>query len=247
MPPFSHDFNDFATQMSINPMHYLSVVGLGDPEANPIPANNGTVSLLLLNGKKLGITCAHVITTYQRQVDQNIGVILQVGRAHITLDRVVDIDVGLDLAVIDLEGVDVSGMNVPARFFEPPIWPPTDVHADDLISMSGLPGLSRVVSGTRTDYRTFSACLVPVHRVEDGRIIIQLNREELVFRTGLPEEDLPQCLGGVSGGPVFLNRITPAGILINELVGIISEQSPPYDIFYAQRINCIREDGRISR
>ena len=247
MPQFSFDFNDFATQVAVGPMHYMSVVGIGNPETESVPTNNGTVSLLQLNGRRLGVTCAHVVKAYKERLRLDSGVILQVGRSRIELDQIIDVDDGRDLAVLDLERVNVSGMNIPARFFEPISWPPCDVASGNSISMAGLPGLTRVVSGTRVDYRTFSATLVPIHRVEDSRLIIQLNREELIFMTGSREEDLPQCLGGVSGGPVFLNRETSSGLMVNELVGIISEQSPPYDIFYAQRINCIGLDGRIAR
>ena len=57
---------------------------------------------------------------------------------------------------------------------------------------------------------------------------------------GLPEQSKLEELGGMSGGPVFINRG-----LYWDLVGLVSQYHEEYDAMFFSKLNAVHSDGTI--
>ncbi|HEX8696968.1 MAG TPA: hypothetical protein VF746_31410 [Longimicrobium sp.] len=211
----------------------------------PFKSKNGTVTLLRLKGNPLGVTCSHVLDGFRSQPASDKPA-FWIGRVQIDpIARLVSEDNSLDIAVLDLSGLDLSqisgGSGIGVDFFDPSRWPPELPKSGDFVSFGGFPGTWR--DHPKVDevvFRSFSVGASEVTVARDDYIVCQFNREYWVSAYGNNMFDFYE-LGGMSGGPAFIWRgLQP------EFFGIIKEYSPSLDLLYISSVRAIKEDGSIN-
>jgi hypothetical protein len=219
-----------------------------------LDANNGTLSLLDLEHRHIGVTCFHVLEAYRQKREQVPTLDFYLGLLALDpLSRVIDQDSSLDLVTLDLSGVDLKQVSdhsqIGSTFFCPPVWPCAEVKEGDFVAFGGFPRLFRVPLNFRDiEFGSFSIGACRVASVHEDHIVCQIEREYLVSPDNLGSSHHALCaegqldLGGLSGGPVFILRQ-----LHWEFVGTIYEYSLEYELLYIRPSKFISVDGRINR
>jgi len=210
--------------------------------------NNGTATLLRFNEDLYAVTCWHVIDAYLRRRARNPALLLQLGNTVINIDSDLrDYSETYDLAVLDLRrlvDVDLRNDGVPGSTCHQPVrWPPELVSVGDFVSLGGYPGVWREkVAHGEYSFPTFSVGTTPVAATNSDRVIVQFDREYWVSSFDYDKRDdlgFDQ-LGGLSGGPAFVWR----GLHF-ELVGIVYEFSPAFDLVMLRPACLLGADGKI--
>lgn len=207
---------------------------------------NGTVCLVDLGCGPIAITCSHVLEEYKRKLEKNEQTIFQIGDLEVEpLKKLIDESKALDLATINLNGENLekiaNGEEIGACFFRPVRWPPNEIKEGDFVAFGGFPGRWRQqpVRGEIV-FASFSIGACRVASVMEDHIVCQFEREYWVSSMNTrPGEEL-RDLGGLSGAPVFILRD-----LYWELIGIVYEFSPEFDLMYARPTKFLKEDGTI--
>ena len=215
--------------------------------------SSGTCSLIRINGRQFGITCDHVIEAmYALQAK---GVAWKCGLGKVFLNdpiaRVLDRSKELDIAVLDLAGLDEgeigAGSKMQIQFLVPTFWPPECVKANDFLAIGGFPGKMRQHHGADYYYfRSFSANSARVEMAYEDRIGCRLELDQCLFGTNMRGEVMPD-LAGTSGGLAMVRRDTGGGFQTYEPVGIIREYSAEWDMVYLTPLSVINQDGTIRR
>jgi hypothetical protein len=95
------------------------------------------------------------------------------------------------------------------------------VTIGDFVTFAGFPGeLRRPESFDRLNFGTYSSGATRVTDRHADYLVCQFEREFWV-RSGDSSEPEPKSLGGLSGGPAFVLRHSPAGIMSYEFCGIV--------------------------
>jgi hypothetical protein len=194
---------------------------------------NGTVTLLRLGSRFLGVTCYHVLDGF-RQLPSSQRGIFQLGPIVMEPENhLIAEDRERDIAVIDLTSFvgTSTGLREP-NFVEPLSWPPADLSTDDVICLGGFPGIWRdQVDLGHLRFYSFSSGASEVTSVREDVIVTRVRVE------------VWGSLGGLSGGPVFAWRKTP--ILVAELVGFVYEYQESLDLMFVRSAAVLSEEGRI--
>lgn len=208
---------------------------------------NGTMTLLELSSKPIGVTCYHVIECYKRFAAEHTDAVFQVGNAVFDpTTRIIDENGALDLVTLDLTGLNLdsllrSGL-IEANFYCPPQWPPRDVSVGCDVCFGGFPGYFREENGQfEMIAGSFSLDATEITVVNEDYYACVFDRSGWIKVLGdRPDSDrLVPDLGGLSGAPVFAHRAFHF-----EFVGVIYEHSS-FDILYIRPAKFIQEDGRI--
>jgi hypothetical protein len=233
-------------QLSKYPLRFAAGVFIGPTRRSKIfRPNSGTATLIQLDRRPLAVTCSHVIDSY-RERNPEVEAGFWIGNLQIDpLKRLVAEDARLDLAVIDLTGLDIKliadGSEIGACFVDPTSWPPKRPAEGEFISFGGFPGVLRKHNGDEeVTFNSFSLGASEVTSVGDNYLVCQLNREYWVSSRGRLGFDLHE-LGGMSGGPAFMWRGVAA-----ELAGFIYEYSPALDLVYIRSAHVINVDGTLA-
>ena len=141
------------------PMRFVAPVSFSDPSGtvDPMPPNNGTMTLLELPDGRVGVSCHHVIDAYREQRRLNASRVFKVGELPLDpLDRLIAEDPILDLAILDLHDVHSSRLALGGgepEFFEPATWPLGTAEPGELIALGGWPSFYRREDSQRhTDF-----------------------------------------------------------------------------------------------
>jgi hypothetical protein len=232
------------------PLRFAKVAFFGErPNGKKtVKINNGTITLLELEGRSVGITCFHVIDSY-RKFNEQMNSVFQIGNIGIDpFERIIDESSELDLVLIDLS--DISNKiikqsdEIESSFFVPYKWPPTPIKKGDFVAFGGFPGTWReYVSWDKIIFDSYSSGACRIEVVHNEYFVCQFEREFWVESFNYHGHDGMNLsiLGGLSGGPVFILRS-----LHWELVGIIYEFSSEFDLMYVRPTHFIRSDGTIS-
>jgi len=151
------------------------------------------------------------------------------------------------LVTISLENENTQlisdGYEIGSNFYHPPSWPPTNVKEGDIALFGGFPGIWRDQrSSINIDFYSFSIGGTAITSVSDEKYICQLEREYWVQNYGKFDSKMLGFFGGLSGGPVFIQRN------INfELVGIVYECSETFDLIYIRPLKYILKNGTIQK
>jgi hypothetical protein len=234
-------------EMSKFPLRFATAAFFGDrPKKGRLQkVNNGTATLLNLNGRRIALTCSHVLKGY-RKIHGNANTNFQIGFLELNpLDRIIDESPDLDLVTIDLEGLSLrkftNDEGISTHFFIPVRWPPAPVKKGDFVAFGGFPGLWREnLSWHELLFDSWSCGATEVTSVSQDYFVCQFEREfwvasfNLLGRNGLELHKI----GGLSGSPVFIHRN-----IYWELVGVVYEFSESFDLMYARPTSLLREDG----
>ena len=200
------------------PGRFTTTVSLGDPlgTTDPMPPTNGSMTLLQLPHRRVGVTCHHVIDAYRTQRRQSPDRVFRAGDlALAALDRLIAEDPRLDLAVLDLDDVDPQQLAVGPRepeFFEPSVWPLGTAEPGEVIALGGYPSFYRTSRSDREQasefHSPYSITLGTTHVIDVGleNIVCEVGREYWVEGGRTQRIDVVADLGGLSGGPGFVRR-----------------------------------------
>lgn len=213
--------------------------------------NNGTVTLLELEGRRYGITNSHVLDAYRTRRAAGEDLICQVGNVRINpLDRLMDESDQrkLDLAILDFSDIDANslrgGDSVPCQFHVPAAWPPDRPPEGSFVALGGWPKSRRMmIAPDQVDFGAVCSGGTEVQGSYEDllRCAIQPDEAEILFDMqgkGIPE------LPGMSGGPVIIGRDID-GIMRFELVGVIFEFFEPFDALRIRPTTLIRKNGTL--
>lgn len=210
--------------------------------------NNGTATLLSFGEKRYAVTCSHVIDGYRQKLKDDPSIIFQIGNHKLNpVSRIIDENQELDLATIDLSGIDVDRLetlpNVGSSFHEPSRsrWPPAEVKQGNFVAFGGFPGKWRKQpSSIDVEFGIFSSGACHVASVFEDHIVCQFERQHWIssWQEGPPKD--MRDLGGLSGSPVFAIRQ-----LNLEFIGIAYVFSKDYDLLYIRPAKYLNTDGSI--
>jgi len=232
-------------QLSKFPMRFAAGVFIGPTRRSlPLKPNNGTATLLRLDGRPLAVTCAHVVRNFrERPPASEPG--FWIGSLQIDpLERLLSHNSDLDLAVLDLTGLDLSAISdheIGSSFVVPFEWPSQRVKVGDFICFGGFPGVWREHRhNDEVVFQSFSVGASEVTAVGEDYMVCQLDREYWVGSRGKRGLDLHE-FGGMSGGPALIWRGLRA-----DLAGFIYEYSDTLDLLYIRSAHVLALDGSLA-
>lgn len=233
-----------------HPLYYAKPVFFGGRprRTETTTVSNGTITFLQLEKCVIGVTCAHVIQGF-RDMQSNLGnALFQIGNVELNpLNQLIAEHQGFDLATISLSSSQLKRLlaqeGIGSRVIKPAQWPPQPVTEDNCVMLGGFPGALRELDNfDELSFGTFSAAGISVASSYDDYFTCQFERDYWV-RSLRGNSKLPnhlQDLGGMSGGPVFVDRGHHF-----EFVGVIYEFSPAFDIMFCRPASLIQPDGSI--
>jgi len=228
---------------------HASPIYFGNPNNEDGKVNNGTVTLITHNGKKYGVTNHHVIDAFRKRFeDEDIN--LYIGNQLIDLDKIViDENEKLDLCTLSLDeyedGKIKSYGEVPTHYFDVGEFSIGELKQGDFVLFGGYPGAWRSQpEKNELIFDTLSSGGTKVSDVTDSNIVCVLAVEKCVVTLNFRDE-LPDNLGGISGGPVFCHEVSEGGISTFRLVGVIYEYTEAYDALLIRPISLLSNDMSI--
>lgn len=241
MGPLGKELADF-------PLRFSTSILIGDGYEKKPADNlvNGTATLLELKNRRYAITCSHVLKEFKSRKELRDLVLFQIGNLIIDpMNFLVFDNPQMDLAAIDLTEIDssfvISPGNPKAQFFVPKSWPPKNVKHENAVLLGGLPGSFRKHFPTNEIlFQTFSVGGAFVASLSETQFAVQFERENWVSHPKVIDPRQVYELGGISGGPVFIERREKSGLTSFELIGIIKEFSPSFDLLFAAHASQIQ-------
>jgi len=205
----------------------------------PLTVNSGPASLLRLGDQLFALTCSHVLDGYRQRLAED-KCIFQLGNC--VLDPLAQLKAeqgNLDYALIAVTEeqakkiVKADGPFGGTFFREPAQWPPAEVKEGDFVTFGGFPGeMRQAMSFDELSFGSFSSGASRVTSVNEDYLVCQFEREFWVKHGHEPE---PECIGGMSGGPVFAIRHgNEIDIVTYEFIGHIYEFSENLELLYVR-------------
>ena len=233
------------------PLMFCKACFFGNPSETNGKINNGTITLIKSRGKRYGITNAHVIDFYRERLLKEPNLTFNIGSSEIKIEEsIIDINRDLDLCTIALEKYSDdfldSQSEIPCFFFEIDDFSLSGLKEGDSILLGGFIGDWKTrVAPDNVQFESYS-----IGGTETTEITSRSIRCELLFDTkkiALNNFDRsePENYGGLSGGPVFLDKTLDSGITVFKLVGIIYEYMPIANSILIKPISFIQEDLQI--
>lgn len=213
----------------------------------PSEISNGSVSLVDLGDGPLAITCEHVIAGYIDMAKKHDNLVFQIGSVEINpLEQLVEKNARLDLATIRLTAEQVklitSEGEIGSCVFRPKAWPPEPLQKGQFVAFGGFPGYLRTVeSFDEYIFGSWSCGASEISSVSDGQFVSAFEREYWVKSFGAEHHMNIDALGGLSGGPVFINRG-----LYWDFVGIVSQYHENFDAMFFASTMGLRANGTIT-
>ena len=235
-------------QMAKFPLLFAQPVFFGQrPSKNhPSEVRNGTISIVDLGEGPLAITCEHVIAGYCQMKETHDNLVFQIGNIEIDpIEQLIDKDARLDLATIRLSKEQIEFITskgvIGSSVFRPKSWPPEIVKEGEFVSFGGFPGsLRSVVSFEEYIFDSWSCGGEKISSVSEGQFVSAFNRDYWVKSFGAAHHLTLDALGGLSGGPAFVNRG-----LYSDFVGIISQYHVNFNAMFFSSASNLRINGTI--
>lgn len=231
------------------PLYYSKAIIFGEkPKKDTITAiRSATATFLELKKQVFAITCFHVIEEYRKVLQVNGDTLFQIGDTAIDLEsQLVSESPKYDLVTIFLTEFQLKKIlnteGIGSQVIRPSVWPPSKISESDKILFGGFPGtLRHRIAFDEVQFKSHSAAGISIASVDDEKFGCQFERDYWIASGGDKQAVYPTELGGMSGGPAFVDR----GLYF-EFVGIIYEYLEPYSIMFFRHSSLIGDDGRIA-
>jgi cold shock CspA family protein len=208
---------------------YVAPVIIGSPvAAGYARINTGSGIVVRLADGDVFVTADHVVSKYCKALEKDETVSFQVGHLNLRLDtRHIWRHEHDDLALLPLR--DHEAERIGTMLHTPPEWPPSMPVRNDFVTVCGLPIMAR--SRPDPGSVTFGPLIahLPVLNSFANHFTCRIDRAyiESILGRPLPRENVDY--GGMSGGPVFLERAFDF-----PLVGFVKEVHPELEYFVIQ-------------
>ncbi len=237
-------------EMTKFPLKFAEPVFFGSSPAHGAMTelNNGTASLVDFGKGTIAVTCYHVLEPYKLVRRQKPEPTFQIGNLKFDpLTQVIDESESLDIVTISIKDDQLEELLVKGDkgklIFKPHKWPPNEVKESDFVAFGGFPGDWREqMSRSEIAFNTYSSGGCRVASVADDHFVCQFEREYWIKTLDFQGSENLRCLGGMSGGPVFILRK-----LYWEFVGIIFEFSEAFELMFIRPAKLINSDGSINQ
>jgi hypothetical protein len=217
--------------------------------ARPFRVNNGTASLLKTHGQFFAVTCEHVLRHYRKVRGAEPNCVMVIGDCHFDpLPQIVIEDQVIDVCVIRLTPTQAAEVTrgetgIGRDFFTLEAQLSTPVKIGDFVTFAGFPGeLRRPESFDSLNFGTYSSGAARVTDRHADYLVCQFEREFWV-RSGDNGDPEPEHLGGLSGGPAFVLRHSPAGIMSYEFCGIVFRMHEGTESLYVRDLSALNFSG----
>jgi hypothetical protein len=229
------------------PLRFCKPILFGMPPSRQRPSrvNNGTASLLKRGEEFLAVTCAHVLAHYRTVSQANQACFFAIGNCHFDpAPQIVAEDPAIDVCVLRLTPRQAAEVldgktGIGQDFFELKSAPAAPVEIGDFVTFGGFPGdLRRLESFDAFNFGTYSSGAARVTDRHADYLTCQFEREFWV-RSGDIGEAEPDSLGGLSGGPAFVLRTSPAGIISYEFCGIVYKMHEASESLFIRNIRAV--------
>ncbi|WP_394230553.1 hypothetical protein [Shewanella colwelliana] len=235
------------------PLRFCNACYFGNPADHGVKINNGTMTLVRYKGERFGITNYHVVDAYRDRQRNESDIDFYIGNARIELgETLFDEDKELDLCVLYLDGYDEkefsSDGEIPTHFYEIDDFTLGNLKEGGFVLFGGFPGVWR--SRPKSNHLIFdslSSGSTEVTEVTSRNIRCELSLEKCLVTLEQHHKEFPENLGGLSGGPVFLNQVHSSGISTFKLIGFIYEHMAEYDSIMVRPLSFINDKFWISR
>jgi hypothetical protein len=207
--------------------------------------HTATATLIDLGCGPLAVTCAHVIRQYLKQWRGGQAV-LRIGNVRVLASQLCSIGEDVDLATIrltDEQAAELVGEDgIATQFYTPTRWPPDPAKAGEWAAIGGFPAPWRIKRSESREMRFhyYGIGATSVTSASARQFGCRFEREHWIWITHPGELPDLTTLGGLSGGPVFVERH-----LHRELVGIVSDFRDDWDIMLMPHAHWICRDGSI--
>ncbi len=244
---------ELSLEMIRFPLKFSNACYFGSPSDELIKVNNGTMTLVRFKGEKYGITNFHVIDAYRQRLSKEPDIVFYIGNTQIDLEEtLVDEDKDLDLSILYLEGYDEeqfgSGGEIPTHFYDIDDFTLGSLSEGDFIMFGGYPGVWRTRPETNhLVFDSLSSGGTEVTEVTDMNIRCEIAIDKCNISLSEHHSELPENLGGLSGGPVFSIEVLPSGLAVFNLIGIIYEHIVNYDSIMIRPITFINDQMLLVR
>ena len=206
------------------------------------------MTLIEYKNERFGITNYHVIDEFRQRLKSEPNLRFGIGNIDLCLeDTLFDESEDLDLCVLYLDGYKkedfASYGNVSTEFFQVDNFDIGNVKQGSYVLSGGFPGEWRKRPETNhLVFDTLSSSNMELTEVTDRNLRFELILPECTYIREHNQEDFPESLGGLSGGPIFYHQISDVGISSFKLVGIIYEHMEEADSILARPISFLDEN-----
>lgn len=234
-------------------LKFCSPCYFGNPSDENVIVNNGTMTLVKYGGERYGITNFHVVDAYRKRLKDEPNIDFYIGNTRINLDEaLIDEDKDLDLCTLKLNAYEEekfsSNGEIPTHFYELDDFSTGDIKEGDFVLFGGFPGVWRTrPKSNHLIFDSLSSGSTEVTEVTPRNFRCELALEKCVVTLNKQDNEFPDNLGGLSGGPVFLHQINTTGISTFPLIGFIYEHIAEYDSILVRPLAFINENFQILR
>lgn len=191
--------------------------------------NSGTMTLLASPNGIIGITCSHILEEYVKLALQGVNLLLEVGECKIDPNKhLISHNSALDLCTFSFTTQEYMQMKANQEIIGSnciSIIHRTPIQAGDYITIGGFPGQWRDKLNNTTfrfDSFSFAGCAITTSLDEHFTSRIDcLNKWPRTLDKH--SRNIPSHPGGLSGGPILINKLSENGFFHWELVGIITD------------------------
>jgi hypothetical protein len=223
------------------PAMFAKCIAIGLPDE----FHTATATLVDLGRGKLAVTCAHAIADYLERWKAGRALI-RVGNIRVCPSQLVGLDKDIDLATIllsDEQAADlVNEDGIPTQFYQPSRWPPDPAKEGEWVAIGGFPAQWRKKRSETGEMILgyYGIGATRVTSASERQFGCGFERKHWIWMSRKAELTDLTMLGGLSGGPVFVERH-----LHRALVGIVSDFREDWDIMLMSHVHWIQEDGSI--
>lgn len=231
-------------EMGKFPLRFCKPAYFGVPPAKDDHrvVSNGTVSLINVREHFLAVTCSHVLTGYRRSLADDRRSVFAIGNCYLDpLAQLIAEDTAIDVAVFELtrqqvELITQDKSGIGEAFFETHNRP-ARVITNDFVAFGGFPGDLRLhLSFNTLNFGSYSSGACLVTDCHSDYFTCEFEREHWMINLF---EHEPESLGGLSGGPAFVIRHSPSGIISYEYAGLIYRMHESTESLYIRQAQAL--------